>query len=366
MNQTNKSSRIPLIILSGFLGAGKTTLLNHLLHGDHGRRIAVLVNDFGAVNIDAQLIVGVEGEDTVNLSNGCICCTIRDDLFKAAMQICERPDPPDFILVETSGVSDPLAVAHTFIHTKLSEFVHLDAILTVVDAEQYEAIPPENRLLAIDQIGMADIVLLNKVDLVTLKERLAVEKRIRTISPNLRILATQHSQVPVDLVLGSGMEKAVREVGRSPHDVHVHAASDGQEHEDDHHHDHVHDDHTMLFHTWHYEEKRPFHFKAVQKMINKLPMSIYRAKGFLYLNEAPDRKCTLHVVGKRVKLVVNEPWGDVEPHTSLVFIGLADGVPAEELAENFENCLLENQPSTTPLRSAINWVRDAWHLAASS
>ena len=138
----------------------------------------------------------------------------------------------------------------------------------------------------------------------------------------------------------------------------------GHSHEHEHDHDHEHDDHTLVFHTWHYEEKRPFHFKSLQKVVNNLPFSIYRAKGFIYLNEAPDRKCTLHVVGKRARLVVGGPWGDTEPHTSVVFIGLADGVPAPELAAQFEACLLENQPSTTPLKSAVSWVRDAWQLAS--
>lgn len=361
MSSKNEISRIPVTILTGFLGAGKTTLLNHLLHGDHGRRIAVLVNDFGAVNIDAQLIVGVAGEDTVNLANGCICCTIRDDLYQAVLQICQRSDPPEYILVETSGVSDPLAVAHTFTHTALSRHVHVEAILTVVDAEQFESIPRENQVLALDQIGTADIVVLNKVDLVTLAERIAIEERIRAILPKARILATQHGQVPVGLVLGTGLPEAVRDYGRSPHDVHVHAAPTDDAHH--HEHDHEHDDHSLLFHTWHYEEKRPFHFKALQKVVNNLPLSIYRAKGFIYLNEAPDRKCTLQVVGKRARLVVGEPWGDLHPHTSVVLIGLADGVPAAELAAQFDACLLENQVAATPLQAAVNWVRDAWQLA---
>lgn len=369
MTRKNEISRLPVTILTGFLGAGKTTLLNHLLHSNHGLRIAVLVNDFGAVNIDAQLIVGVDGEDTVNLANGCICCTIRDDLYQAVLQICQRPDPPEYILVETSGVSDPLAVAQTFTHTALSRFVHVEAILTVVDAEQYEAIPTENQVLALDQIGTADIVVLNKVDLVTLPERVAIEEKIRYISPKARILATQHGQAPVGLVLGTGLPETAREYGRSPHDVHVHAAPNGHahthDHEHGHDHDHEHDDHSLLFHTWHYEEKRPFQFKSLQKVVNNLPLSIYRAKGFIYLNEAPDRKCTLQVVGKRARLVVGEPWGELEPHTSVVFIGLADGVPAAELATQFDACLLENQPPNTPLRSAVNWVRDAWQLAMS-
>lgn len=360
MSSKNEMNRIPVTILTGFLGAGKTTLLNHLLHDDHGRHIAVLVNDFGAVNIDAQLIVGVEGEDTVNLANGCICCTIRDDLYQAVLQICQRPDPPQYILVETSGVSDPVAVAQTFTHTDLSRYVHVEAILTVVDAEQYEAIPRENQVLAMEQISTADIVVLNKVDLVTLPEQIVIEERIRTISPKARILATQYGQVPVGLVLGTGLQETVRTYGRSPHDVHIHAAPNGHAHTHDH--DHHHDDHTLLFHTWHYEEKRPFHFKSLQKVVNNLPLSIYRAKGFVYLNEAPDRKCTLQLVGKRARLVVGEPWGDLEPHTSVVFIGLADGVPAQALAAQFDACLRENQVAATPLKSAINWVRDAWQL----
>jgi G3E family GTPase len=367
MTQKNEISRLPVTILTGFLGAGKTTLLNHLLHGNHGLRIAVLVNDFGAVNIDAQLIVGVDGEDTVNLANGCICCTIRDDLYRAALQICKRADPPEYILVETSGVSDPLAVAQTFTHTALSRYVHVEAILTVVDAEQFESIPRENQVLALDQIGTADIVVLNKVDLVSLAERIAIEERIRTIMPKARILATQHGQVPVGLVLGTGLQATAREYGRSPHDVHVHAAPNGDEHTHDHDHDHGHDhdDHSLLFHTWHYAEKRPFHFKSLQKVVNNLPLSIYRAKGFIYLNEAPDRKCTLQVVGKRARLVVGEPWGELQPHTSVVLIGLADGVPAAELSAQFDACLLENQVAATPLQAAVNWVRDAWQLAVN-
>lgn len=367
MNSKNEINRIPVTILTGFLGAGKTTMLNHILNGDHGLRVAVLVNDFGAVNIDAQLIVGVAGEDSVNLSNGCICCTIRDDLKQAVLQICQRPDPPEYILVETSGVSDPVAVAHTFVYTDVSQYAFVEAILTVVDAEQFDAIPPENQVLALDQIGTADIVLLNKVDLVTLQERVAIEGRIRNISPKARVLATRHGKIPVRLVLGTGLQEVAQDYGRAPHDVHVHAAPNGDDHTHDHDHDHdyEHDDHTMLFHTWHYEEKRPFHFKALQKVVNNLPLSIYRAKGFLYLNEAPDRKCTLQVVGKRARLVVGEPWGELAPHSSIVFIGLADGVPTQELAAQFDACLLENQESATPLRSAINWVRDAWQLAAS-
>jgi G3E family GTPase len=364
MTTSEKNGRIPLTILTGFLGAGKTTLLNHILHGDHGLRIAVLINDFGAVNIDAQLVVGVDGEDTVNLANGCICCTIRDDLLRATQQICRRPDPPDYILVETSGVSDPLAVAHTFLHLALRDAVALDAILTVVDAEQIGSVPPENQVLAIDQIGTADIVILNKVDLATESERARAESTIRQIVPEARILPVTFGRVSVELLLGLGLEAGQRPFTRQPHDVHVHpAAHDGHEH--DHEHEHEHDDHTLLFHTWHYAEQRPFTFKAIKKAVNALPTAIYRAKGFLYLNEAPDRQCVLQVVGKRVHLVVGEPWGDRPPATSIVFIGQADGVDPRALAAAFDACLHQNQAAQSPLQAAVNWVRDAWALAAA-
>lgn len=370
------NSRIPLTILTGFLGAGKTTLLNHILHGDHGLRLAVLVNDFGAVNIDAQLVVGVDGEDTVNLANGCICCTIRDDLRRATLQICQRPDPPDHIVVETSGVSDPLAVANTFLLPPLRDAVLLEAIITIVDAEQVGSIPDENRVLAMDQIGTADIVIVNKVDLVTPEQLARVRQYIRQIVPQSRILETSFGQAPVDLLLGLGLSLPFQPPTRAAHDVHVHAAHEGNghadhhehdhdhEHDGDHHHGHEHGDHTLLFHTWHYWEARPFTFKAIKQAVNNLPTTIYRAKGFLYSNEAPDRQCVLQIVGKRVHLVVGEPWGSRQPETSLVFIGQADGVDPALLAASFAACLHENQTPQSPLKAAVNWVRDAWNLAA--
>lgn len=354
MSQFAENGRLPITILSGFLGAGKTSLLNHILREEHGLRIAVLVNDFGAVNIDAQLIVGVEGEDTVNLANGCICCTIRDDLLAATLQVCQRPDLPDYILVETSGVSDPLAVARTFLNPELQDRVTLDAILTVVDAEQYGSIPAENRVLAMDQIGMADIVVLNKVDLVTPAERAAVERRIRQIVPEARILPTTHGRLPIHLLLGVGLGAALAARARQPHEVHVHEVDEAV---------HAHEDHGLLFHTWQYVEERPLSFRTLQQAINKLPPSIYRAKGFLYLAEDPARQYVLQVVGKRADVTSGAAWGEQTPQTRLVLIGAAGGVDAVGLTAVFQSCLAENQ-SASRWETAVGWLRDAWKSTA--
>ena len=340
---------IPVTIISGFLGAGKTSLLNHILNADHGLRVAVLVNDFGEVNIDAELISGVSGESTINLSNGCICCSIRDDLLEATVQLVQRPDPPEYIVVETSGVSDPTAVSLTFMSPELQSGVRVDSMLTVVDSEQIDQVARKHRELALDQIAMADIVVLNKVDLVNDEKRGKLADFVKDLVPRARILETTHGKVPLDLVLGIGTYDLRRFLGKSGLDVHVHADGEAHDHdhahgsEDEHHHEHSHEhDHTLVFNTWSYTTDKPLSHQAVRHAVRTLPATIYRAKGFVYLHEIPSRKGIVHVVGQRARLIIGESWGDEKPGTQLVFIGEYGGIDDCELQSRFDACETEN------------------------
>ena len=340
---------IPVTIISGFLGAGKTSLLNHILNADHGLRVAVLVNDFGEINIDAELISGVSGESTINLSNGCICCSIRNDLLEATVQLIQRPDPPEYIVVETSGVSDPMAVSLTFMVRELRSGARVDSMLTVVDSEQIDQVDGKHRELSLDQIAMADIVVLNKVDLVNEEKREELADFVKNLVPRARILETTHGKVPLDLVLGIGTYDLRRFSEKPGLDVHVHADGEAHDHdhahgrEDEHHHEHRHEhDHTLVYNTWSYTTDKPLSQRAVRHAVKTLPATIYRAKGFVYLYDIPSRKGIVHVVGQRARLIIGAPWGDEKPGTQLVFIGEYGGIDNCELRSRFDACETEN------------------------
>lgn len=351
----NRTAPVPLTIITGFLGSGKTTLLNRILHADHGLRVAVLVNDFGAINIDTQLIVGVEGE-TVNLSNGCICCTIRDDLINAVFDLLQRPEPPQYIIVETSGVSDPLEVALSF---RTMRAVQIDSILTVLDAEQILGLEQQYKALAVYQVGMADVVIVNKVDLVDETQLQQVRAYIRSIIPNSRIIETTQADVPLELLLNVGVFDLERLARRPAQEVHVH--EEGEPHDHDHqHHDHT--DHTLVFNTWSWRSDQPISYRALRRMVQALPESIYRAKGIFFLVDQPDRKGVLQVVGKRVSLTfLGDYWGEEMPYSQMVVIGSAGGVDADDLNARMEACLAINAPKSELeyiTNSVITWLRE--------
>lgn len=347
---------VPLTILTGFLGAGKTTLLNRILHADHGLKVAVMINDFGSINIDTQLVVGVEGE-AVSLANGCICCTIRGDLLNSALQLLARPEPPEYLIIETSGVSDPWAVVDTFELPELRPYFRLDGVITVVDAE-YVHQQRHYEDLIVDQVSAADIVVLSKVDLVDEKQRAEVEEWVRRIVPRARILPAVHGQAPINLLLGVGRYR----IELAPLSAPGHAQH-GREHHDHHEHEHGPDcdhahthDHGAAFSNWSYTSTQPFGLKALREVVLNLPVAIFRAKGLIYLADVPHRRAILQAVGPRVNVTLGEPWGDEPPQTRLVFLSTPGGLNEAELQAAFDRCRTElSLEQTVAVRQT--WMR---------
>jgi len=197
------STRVPVTVLTGFLGAGKTTLVNRILSEQHGKRIAVIENEFGEVGVDHELVIGAD-EEIFETSNGCICCTVRGDLIRILNQLRKRRERFDAVLIETTGLADPGPVAQTFfIDEELKEYYSLDAIVTLVDARHLEQELAESSV-AREQVAFADIVLLNKIDLVDTAGLARVQQRVQGINGTATVLRTRNANVALDRVLGIG------------------------------------------------------------------------------------------------------------------------------------------------------------------
>ena len=306
---------VPVTLVTGFLGAGKTTLLRHLLAGDHGRRIGVVVNDFGALDIDAELIREVHGEThTLRLTNGCICCSIRGDLLETVAQLTARPEPPDWIVVETSGISDPQQVAATFALPELAPVARLDSVVTVLDADGFPRTRDASRALATRQIEAADLVLVNKTDLVDTAQREAIETIVRRLAPHARTLACRHGCVPLDVLLGPGGEpfpplRPGYRPARSPSGA---------------------PDHASEYASFAWESTLALDAERLQEAIRAFPRSILRGKGFVRTVQAPHEEGEFHLVGERATLTRGRPWRET-PRTRLVFIGERDATAQDRV-----------------------------------
>lgn len=338
---------LPVTIITGFLGSGKTTLLNHILTNQDGIKTAVLVNEFGEIGIDNELIVSTD-ENMVELNNGCVCCTINEDLINAVYKILEREEKIDYLVVETTGLADPLPVALTFLGTELRDMTRLDSIVTMVDCSNF-SLDLFNSEAALSQIQYGDVLVLNKTDLVDETDVDSLEVRLRDMKNDARILRTQKSQVSLPLILSVGLFESDKYFDQTDSEEHEHEHHEHTEHghtEHGHHnHDHHNHEHHGHEHSHHLENDgfssvsfqfdKPLSIRRFQYFLdNQLPENIFRAKGILWFDESPQRH-VFHLSGKRFTLE-DEEWRG-EKQTQLVFIG--QNLDQETLREQVENCV---------------------------
>ena len=330
--------KIPVTVLTGYLGAGKTTLLNRILTEDHGRKFAVIVNEFGEIGIDNDLVVGAD-EEVFEMNNGCICCTVRGDLIRIVEGLLKRKGKFDAILVETTGLADPAPVAQTFfVDADVRDAARLDAVVTVADAKwltQRLKDAPEAK----NQIAFADVIILNKTDLVCADEVSEIEARIHAINPYAQLHKTVSCAVPLDAVLGRNAFDLDRILDLAPEFL------DG---EDDHEHEHEHDHaHHGLKH-YHDEDMQsvslsidgdidPEKFMPwLQNYVQTEGASILRAKGILAFKNEPKR-----FVFQGVHMLLDgdlqREWKPQEKRLSrLVFIGR--NLKKDEITRGFMSC----------------------------
>jgi len=324
----------PVTIITGFLGAGKTTLLNRILNGDHGLRVAVLVNDFGAINIDADLVVGVE-DDVISLANGCVCCSIRDDLIETIEMVLARPESPEYILLEASGIADPSSIAMTFTDPKFRDRIRLDSIMCLVDAEQVFA-APEHMELKLRQMAFSDMIILNKVDLVDQDQIRKIHDWLGSRFARYRLVEAVNAEVPLEILLSVGRFDAM-ESARSPracgHEMDCDCACDGND--TDHTHDNTFHHSAAAFSSTSFETDEPVSLELLKKAVKKAPGSIYRMTGVVLSTEAPDRRVILQAVGRRVDIAIEDPWGKRAPRTRVVAIGAKGAVDESTLEAIF-------------------------------
>lgn len=311
---TQEHPRLPVTLIGGFLGAGKTTLLNSLLLQGDGRRIAVLLNDFGALNIDARLVVKTEGQ-RIELANGCICCSIRDDLVAGVETLLASDPPPELLLIEASGVSDPGNILCTFAQSRVRRSIFLENAVTVVDAvHALDARESDYQALFERQIRDAYMIVLNRASTAGAETVRQVREMILRLLPTAAICETDDGTVPLAVLLGDARHG--QSANRPAPTVDPRA-------------------HPFTSLVWRCE--RPLRRSEFQRTMGELASSVYRAKGFIDFQHYP--LATLYQkVGRFESCVDCGAWGASTPRTELVLIGLESGFDAEQIRSRLEAC----------------------------
>jgi G3E family GTPase len=311
---------VPVSILTGFLGAGKTTLLNYILRQNHGYKFAVIINEVGKIGIDGGLVEKTD-DDVLELSNGCLCCTVRKDLVKGVQNLLKKGGF-DYLLIETTGIADPGPVAQTFLNIpQLQQFVRMDSIITVVDAEQIEKQMKETET-AREQIAMADFLLLNKTDLVSEEQLQRVETKARELNPHATIFRTNQSQANLKEILDMHAFDLDQKLTVDPEFL--------NELQNRHHHD---------IQSFSFEFERAFNVEKFEFFVQKLSEKekVYRSKGFLAIAGNP-RRAIFHGVNNRFTIMWDRLWEKDEKRTSqLVFIG--KGLKEDAIRTELGKCL---------------------------
>jgi G3E family GTPase len=346
------AEKIPVTVLTGYLGAGKTTLLNRILSEPHGKKFAVIVNEFGEIGIDNELVVNAD-EEVFEMNNGCICCTVRGDLVRIIDGLMRRKGKFDAIIVETTGLADPAPVAQTFfMDENVGSKTKLDAVVTVADAKWLKdrlKDAPEAK----NQIAFADVIIINKTDLVGPEELAELEARIRGINPYATLHRTERAQVDIADVLGRNAFDLDRILDIEPKFL---QKEEADEHDHDHHHDHGHDHHGAGHHHHggglkHYHDEdmqsmslrtdKPLNpdkfFPWIQDLVATEGPNILRCKGILAFKDDPER-----FVFQGVHMILDgdhqRPWkADEKRESRAVFIGRQ--LPEDKIRQGFESCV---------------------------